>query len=185
MARAVGLVCSVAILLVAGLLPPCADAQSLPAAATTFELPRVRVGNPRLASLISEARERSPTFSSLITALAATDGIVFVEAGRCRRSAPACLTWHVTLAGPFRMLFVRLDPRKSDLDLMASAGHELQHALEVLSNPSLRSSAAIQFFYMRGLSPETLRTPETAAAEATGNAVFLEVQRSRSEGMEK
>jgi hypothetical protein len=57
----------------------------------------------------------------------------------------------------------------SDLDLMASAGHELQHALEVLANASLRSTAAIQFFYMRGLSRETLHTPETAAAEATGN----------------
>lgn len=33
---------------------------------------------------------------------------------------------HVTLAGPCRMLFVRLDPRRSDL--MAFVGHELQHA---------------------------------------------------------
>jgi hypothetical protein len=61
----------------------------------------------------------------------------------------------------------------------------LQHALEVLANPALRSTAAIQLFYMRGLSPETLRTPETTAAEAIGNAVFLEVQRSRSAGMRK
>jgi hypothetical protein len=135
-----------------------------------------------MASLISEARERSHTFSALITSIDATDGIVFIEEGRCRRSAPACLTWHVTLAGPYRMLFVRLDPRRSDLDLMASAGHELQHALEVLANASLRSTVAIQFFYMRGLSRETLHTPETAAAEATGNAIFLEVQRSRSAG---
>jgi hypothetical protein len=145
----------------------------------------VRASNARLASLISEARERSHTFSALITAFDATDGIVFIEEGRCRRSAPACLTWHVTLAGPYRMLFVRVDPRKPDLDLMASAGHELQHALEVLANPALRSTAAIQLFYMRGLSPETLRTPETTAAEAIGNAVFLEVQRSRSAGMRK
>jgi hypothetical protein len=145
----------------------------------------VRAGNARLASLISEARERSHTFTALITSIDSTDGIVFIEEGRCRRGAPACLTWHVTLAGPYRMLFVRLDPRRSDLDLMASAGHELQHALEVLANASLRSTAAIQLFYMRGMSPETLRTPETAAAEAAGNAVFLEVQRSRSAGMKR
>jgi hypothetical protein len=185
MAISGGLVSSVAIVLVAGCFPPYAHPQSLPAASTASDLPRVRTGNARLASLISEARERSHTFSTLIASIDATDGIVFIEEGRCRRSAPACLTWHVTLAGPYRMLFVRLDPRKSDLDLMASAGHELQHALEVLADVSLRSTAAIQFSYMHGLTWGSLRSPETAAAEATGNAVFLEVQRSRSAGKKR
>lgn len=185
MAGKFGLICWIAMLLVGGLLPLPAVAQPVSPATTFPELPRVRASDPRLASLISEARKRSRTFSGLLTSIAATDGIVFVEEGRCRRSAPACLTWHVTLAGAYRMLFVRLDLRKSDVDLMASVGHELQHALEVLADTSLRSTTAIQLFYMRGLSPESFRTPETAAAEATGNAVFLEVQRSGYDGMKK
>ena len=185
MAITVGNFFSVAILLVAGLLPPAANAQHVPAAPDTSEFPRIRSSSAKLASLISEAKERSPTFSALVTAIEATDGIVFVQDGRCRQGRQACLTWRVTLAGPYRMLFVRLDARKSDLDLMASAGHELRHALEVLADASLRSTEAIHFFYMRGLSPESFRTAETAAAEATGNAVFLEVQRSRSAGMKK
>lgn len=185
MARTGRIVCTVPMLLTALVLRLSADAQSLAAAPVASEFPRVRAGNARVASLISEAREQSHTFRALISAIDATDGVVFIEDGRCRRSAPACLMSHVTLAGPYRMLFVRLDPRKPDLDLMASAGHELQHALEVLADASLRSTEAIQFFYMRGLTYGLLRTTETAAAEAVGNAVFLEVQRSRSLRMTK
>jgi hypothetical protein len=153
-------------LLVIGLPLPSADAQQVPAASANSEFGRVRSSHPRLAALISEARERSHTFRALMTSIEATDGIVFVDEGRCPHRAAACLTWHVTLAGSYRMLFVRVDMRKSDLDLMASAGHELQHALEVLANASLRSSAEIQLFYKRGFSPESPQNAETAAARA-------------------
>jgi hypothetical protein len=115
-----------------------------------------------------------------MTSIEATDGIVFVDEGRCPHRAVACLTWNVTLAGSYRMLFIRVDMRKSDLDLMASAGHELHHALEVLANDRLRSSAEIQLFYKRGFSPESPQNVETAAATAAGDAVFREVKRSRS-----
>lgn len=179
MAITAGIV-SCPILLVIGLPLPSHDPQQVPAASTNSEVARVRSGNPRLAALISEARKRSHTFRALMTSIDATDGIVFVDEGRCPHRAAACLTWHVTLAGSYRMLFVRMDMSKSDLDLMASAGHELQHALEVLANERLRSSAEIQLFYKRGFSPESPQNAETAAANAAGDAVFREVKRSRS-----
>ncbi len=98
----------------------------------------MRSGNARLSALITEATNRSPTFKARLASIAETDGIVFVEAGPCRRGVPACLSWQVTLAGSYRILFVLLDTRKPELDLMASMGHELQHALEVLADRSLR-----------------------------------------------
>jgi hypothetical protein len=180
MAITTGSVFGFPILLVIGLPLPTADAQQVPAASANSEFGRVRSSHPRLAALISEARERSHTFRALMMSIEATDGIVFVDEGRCPHRAAACLTWHVTLAGSYRMLFVRVDMRKSDLDLMASAGHELQHALEVLANASLRSSAEIQLFYKRGFSPESPQNAETAAAKAAGDAVFREVKRSRA-----
>ena len=140
---------------------------------------RVRSGSARLAALIHEATMRSPTFTSLVEAISATDGIVFVDEGTCPRALMACLRWQVTLAGPYRLLFVTINPQRSDTDLMASVGHELQHALEVLSNPSVRSNADIHFLYMRGPSPETLRAVETAAAQAATNAILVELRRSR------
>ena len=175
-----GIVNWVPILVVIGLPLPSEDAQQVPAVSANSEFGRVRSSNPKLAALISEARTRSDTFRALMTSIAATDGIVFVDEGRCPHRAAACLTWHVTLAGSYRMLFVRMDMSKSDLDLMASAGHELQHALEVLANDRLRSSAEIQLFYKRGFSPESPQNAETAAARAAGDAVFREVKRSRS-----
>ena len=162
-----------ALFLGAGLSPALVSAQP-PTASASSHFARVRSANPRLTALIAEAAERSPTFRALIASIEATDGIVFVEDGTCARGVTACLTWQVTLAGPYRMLFVRIDTRKSARDFMASAGHELQHALEVLVERGLRSTAAIQLFYMRGMSPESPRAVETAAAVAAGNAVFRE-----------
>ena len=45
---------------------------------------------------------------------------------------------------------IQVDPRKAhDCDLVASIGHELQHALEVLSNPAIRSHPQFFFFFDR------------------------------------
>ena len=171
---------SLGLLLTLGLLPAAATAQDQPAAPTPSMVNRVRSGDARLTALITEAATRSATFKTLLGAIEATDGIVFVEYGRCPRGVPGCLTWQVTVAGPYRLLFVLLDPRRSDLDLMASAGHELRHALEVLDDPSLNSTAAIHLFYRSSMSPESPRTVETRAAMDAGDAVFREVRRSRS-----
>ena len=180
MAIAVRILGWCAFFLAAGLAPASARAREFSGATTSGDA-RVRSGNARLSALITEATDRSPTFKALLASIAETDGIVFVEAGTCRRGVPACLTWQVTLAGSYRILFVLLDTRKPELDLMASMGHELQHALEILADRSLRSTAAIHYFYMHLVSSESPpRTVETAAAEATGNAVFREIQRSRS-----
>jgi hypothetical protein len=91
---------------------------------------------------------------------------------------PACLVWRVTPAGPYRILHVRLDSGRPDIELMASIGHELRHALEVLEDSSLRSAAAMYLFYTRG-KDTTPRTFETGAAQSTGDAVYREIRRSR------
>jgi hypothetical protein len=46
---------------------------------------RVRTGNEMLATLIREGSERSQTFRALLTAIDATDGIVYLTVGRCGR----------------------------------------------------------------------------------------------------
>ena len=45
------------------------------------------------------------------------------------------------------MLRILVDPRRIDGDLMASIGHELQHAVEVLSDRAIRSSSAMTLLY--------------------------------------
>jgi hypothetical protein len=130
-----------------------------------------------VSALIAEATEKSPTLMALVTAIAATDGIVLVEEGTCRRGVPACLAWRVTLAGRYRILHVLVESGRPDIELIASIGHELRHALEVLGDPSLRSTGAIHLFYTRGKGPA--RIVETEAARSAGDAVYREMRRSR------
>jgi hypothetical protein len=63
--------------------------------------------------------------------------------------------------------------------LMASIGHELQHAVEVLSDPAVTDSHSMFFFYKR-LSGDTGRF-ETRAAIDAGLDVLAEV-RAHSRG---
>ena len=83
----------------------------------------------------------------------------------------------MTIAGPNRVLRTLVDPRKSDNELMGSIGHELQHAVEVLSNPNVRSGSAMTLLYLNGVGLHGDRFETDAAIEA-GDAVRAELQKS-------
>jgi len=60
---------------------------------------------------------------------------------------------------------------------MGSIGHELQHAVEVLSSPVVTNTRALYLFCQRnGIRAGSVF--ETAAAVRAGNAVRAEVRRS-------
>lgn len=136
--------------------------------------PRVRSSHDYIRAMIAEAAQRSPTFDRLIEAIEATDGIVYVEQGACAHSLRACLSLAVTPAGDFRILRVMVDARQPDWEVMASIGHELQHAVEVLGNKTLTSTEMVFLFYTReGMTMGEVF--ETAVAIRVGNAVRSEV----------
>ena len=95
------------------------------AATEAVSLPRVRSSRPWIGALIEQAIERSHTFRSLVETINASDGIVYVEEGHCGHGVRACFV-HVTVAGPNRLLWVRVDTHKADSDLMGDIGHELR-----------------------------------------------------------
>lgn len=141
---------------------------------------RLRPTTPRLATLIDEAKSLSPTFGNLVASLEATDGMVFIDEGKCPRAAPACLKLRMTQAGRHRVLFVVINTARPDVRLMASIGHELQHALEVLADPLVQTTTALRLFYLGGKSEYTRDLVETAAAQSAGDRVLREIQRSRT-----
>jgi hypothetical protein len=155
---------------------------SLTIAATDDRQPasRVRSESAGIVRLIAQATERSATFRHEIEAINATDGLVYVQDAPCGRGVKACLVHSVKLAGQYRLLRVKVDLGRSDLDTMAAIGHELRHALEVLGDPRLRTDAAIAFFYRRIPSAAT-EAFETAAACQAGWDVFDEL-RANSQG---
>jgi hypothetical protein len=120
--------------------------------------PRVRTEDPVVSTLIQRATDLSPTFRRLLEAIQATDGVVYVQRGRCGHYVRACLLFWMTVAGPNRFLRVVLDDSKidaEDSEAMASLAHELQHALEVLNERSVTTGSGMYQFYRRGaVDPE-------------------------------
>src|SRR5688572_11558863 len=94
------------LLVICSVLPTAA--QELAAPSTTVTVAGVRPSSPQLKALIDDGVARSKTFTNLVRAIEATDGIVFVEEGRCPSAVAACLEWRVRLAGSYRILFVRI-----------------------------------------------------------------------------
>ena len=141
--------------------------------------PRVRAEDPTLSTLIRQATVQSATFRRLVEAIQATDGIVHVMRGRCGHHVRACLLLWMGAAGPNRMLRVVVDSDKTDIDTMASLGHELRHALEVIAEPSVRTGAGMFQLYTRNGAVQGV-TFETEAAVEAGDAVYQELRRSRN-----
>src|SRR5262245_19741675 len=63
-------------------------------------LPRVRSRSPSIAAIIREGSARSMTFRRLVERVDATDGLVYVDQGRCGHGVRACLLLAMVVAGP-------------------------------------------------------------------------------------
>jgi hypothetical protein len=72
---------------------------------------RVRSESPAIAAAIQAAAARSETLRRLIEAINATDGLVYVEEGKCGHSVRACLALSIKVAGPHRLLRIVVDTR--------------------------------------------------------------------------
>ena len=137
---------------------------------------RVRTIDPTIATLIRQATERSQTFQRLVDLINASNGIVYIEKGICGHGVRGCFV-NVTMAGSNRMLWVMVDPRGVDCDVMGLIGHELRHALEVLDDPSVTGFSNMYFLYTREGRNNFRSSPfETDEAERAGFTVRAEVR---------
>ena len=141
---------------------------------------RVRSTEPSLAALIDRAAAQSPTFQGLLATIQRSNGMVQVENGKCHHGVWACLKLWMETVNSTRFLRIVIDRSKgdSDLDVMASLGHELQHAVEALSEPGTTNSVSLYNFFGR-LSPTSRDRFETDAALRVGKNVHNEL-RARS-----
>jgi hypothetical protein len=156
--------------------------QAGPAAANEPSMMRVRSnGDPAVTRLLHDAIERSPTFRRLVETINGTDGLIYIEPGTCGPGFHACLLMSVTVAGPNRVLRIRVDTRRDPPAVMASIGHELQHAVEALSEAGVRTNALIYAFFERLSGSPGARGQlefETEAAVKAGDAVRNDIQAS-------
>jgi RNA polymerase sigma factor (TIGR02999 family) len=75
-----------------------------------------------------------------------------------------------------------VDPRAADCDVMASIGHELQHAVEVLSYRSVTSASEMKLLYQR-ICDVCGPSVETNAAVRAGHAVRDELRENRGHSL--
>jgi hypothetical protein len=142
---------------------------------------RVRSTDPSLTSLINRAATESATFQRLIENIQHSNGMVQIEPGPCGRGVRACLLMWMEIAAGNRFLRIYIDRRHvdSDVGVMASMGHELQHAVEALSEPGNTNSVRLYNFFGR-LAPTRNSTFETQAAIHVADSVLTELRVPRS-----
>ena len=148
-----------------------------PTAIDAPPISRVRSGDRTIIALIDRAAGQSLTFKKLLTTIASSDGIVYVEPGNCSRGAKACLQIWMHVSGANRFLRILVDRKKanSDVDFMGSIGHELQHAIEALSQRSITDGDKLYNFFKR-IAPTDDTRFETAAAERAGDDIRHELR---------
>ncbi len=146
--------------------------------AVAAQSPHVRSSNPAIVAALVEAQERSATFRSLVEIIEKTDGIVYVERGRCGHGVPACLSHSVISGDGYRLLRILVDGTSDLVALIATIGHELRHAVELLTEPTVRTMAAAYAYYAREF-PNSGHAFETPAAIRTGAQVERELKDHR------
>jgi len=125
--------------------------QSTAGAAGPAEAPlsRVRATQPRVRKLLAYGIERSITFRALVDAIDRTDLMVYVEmVPALETDVGACLRF-VTVGGRHRYLRISITPAYGRDRAVALVGHELQHALEVAADPTVRSTPAFHALFQR------------------------------------
>jgi hypothetical protein len=145
-------------------------------------VPHVRVRHAALDPFLREAIEKSATTRALVATLDASDVIVYFELlARMPASLPAGLTFAAT-GGRFRYVRIALNPTNTRRQMIAMIGHELQHAVEIAAEPTIRSRRELQKHYKRiGIAGTGDEMWDTEAARNAGRIVAREVMQSREE----
>jgi hypothetical protein len=138
---------------------------------------RVRSSDASLAALIDRAAAHSSTFQRLLKSVEHSNGIVYVEVGTCTHGVRACLQMWMKTVGPNRFLRVLIEASKigSDAEKMGLVGHELQHAVEALSESGVTDGVSLYNFFRRFAPTDGSRFETTAALHA-GDDVQNELQ---------
>jgi hypothetical protein len=127
--------------------------------------------------VLREGVEQSAAFRELVDRLDRAPGLVYVVSSRCltRVSQPAaCMDHNIRVSGGFRFLRVNIRPGESGPRLLALIAHELQHALEVLSDCAVTTVEDVERLYKRIGTKQRSGTFETEAALRMQDTVYRE-----------
>jgi hypothetical protein len=144
-------------------------------AALESPLRHVRGTGAYVNELLRDGFHRSPTFAHLMSRIERSDVIVYVE---LMPTLPPGLDGRLSLssrAHEFRYLRIQLAPRGTFDEMIATVGHELQHAAEVAEAPDVRDQSAFVALYERIGLRSGWHQYETVKAQAAGRQVRKEL----------
>lgn len=126
--------------------------------------------------LYARAMEYSPTVRALAARIQESDLIVYFEVRRDLPSGMAArLTWMSTTAA-YRIVRVSIRQGLRPADGVGFVAHELQHAVEIIEHPEVRSSGDLEDLYRRigERGRPTLRYWDTSEAVAAERVARME-----------
>jgi hypothetical protein len=137
---------------------------------------RVRAADSRVQTYLAEGLQRSPTFARLLSEINASDVIVYIER---IMTLPRSTIGRLTMVpSPTRQRYLRIQIQ-SDLSMVeaiALIGHEMRHAVEVASAPTVRdTNGMIKLYESIGHSSGGDHVYDTTAAQAAGRQVKREL----------
>src|ERR1043166_865854 len=149
-----------------------------PALAQPPAPPHVRA-QADIAALVADAARQSPTIQRLIDQLQTFDVTVYVRERRFLQSDLEGRTGLLSAVGTHRYLVIELACGRPQVSEMATLGHELFHAVEIASDPSIVDVRAPPAYCRRiGFRTDNsaaAQTFETKGAGAAGRSVQREL----------
>ena len=157
----------------------CSLTRSATAQENNQQLRRARSLDVSITELMEQAVARSPTFKRLVATVEASNGIIYIEAGLCPGRVLACLPSWMVSSGGNRFMRIVVDRQRLDSDelMVGAIAHELQHAIEALSDRFVTDGNKMFFFYRR-YAPTAKEQVETMDAIQAGMAAEDEWRRS-------
>jgi hypothetical protein len=139
-------------------------------------LTRVRGADVDMHRLIREGATRSPAFRSLVDVIQRSNSIVVVGFGFCAKGQFRSCVSHVAGDEQQRHVRIVVNTRTTGDRLLATIAHELQHALEIVSDPNVKDPDSVTALYRKigiGKCREGLSEfCETDAAQAVERLVL-------------
>jgi hypothetical protein len=139
----------------------------------------VRTNEAPIAELIAQAMAGSPSFRLLVEQLAGSDVIVYV---RSQRKLPTGVDGYLAFmgsAGGRRYVVITLSWGQTPLRMVATLGHELQHAVEIAERRDIvddtTMTEAYEGFGSEGAWRPKGRSFDTQAAISAGTRIRTEM----------
>ena len=137
--------------------------------------PHLRTSSVEARILVEVAHRRSPTARRLIHDLARTDVVVYLDVRRDPNLRGGTTTL-VDGSTRYRYLMTAIDASHEPATLIAMLGHELEHALEIARDRTVRDQIGMRDLYRRiGVQVAGPDHFETRRATETGIRIGREV----------